>query len=398
MRIAWICHFTNNQVQSHLNIEKKINEFAPWITELIPQFENDPEMELYIISPHRNLKHNVKSFIKSGIHYYFFNSGIPFIGTKYPSFFRLDRWTNFYLNKKIFSRIIRAIKPDIIHLHGIENAYYSSAAIQFLDQYPLLASIQGFISLSPTVKSSSDIRYRRKIEEYLLTNVSHFGVMAEFMPELIRKNNPSAKIYYHQYPTKLPEAVQFDQQKKYDFVFFARITKQKGIEDFIYALSKYKSKFGTFTAAIIGGCNNKYKKSIIELINKFEIRDEVDFLGFLPTQTEVHNIVTSSRITVLPTYNDIIPGTIVESMFLKVPSISYNVGGLPDINKKAESVALVEKGDIDGLVKMMNILLTDKNYYSKLVNNGRHYIENNFLPSVIKMQLSEIYKNLLNKN
>ena len=43
------------------------------------------------------------------------------------------------------------------------------------------------------------------------------------------------------------------------------------------------------------------------------------------------------------------PGTIIESMLLGLPVISYNTGGIPDLNRNGENVILVEQGDKDKL-------------------------------------------------
>ena len=47
----------------------------------------------------------------------------------------------------------------------------------------------------------------------------------------------------------------------------------------------------------------------------------------------------NARICVLPTYHDILPGTILESMFMKLPVIAYDVTGLSELNDKGQSVS-----------------------------------------------------------
>jgi len=145
LRVAWICHFSNVEIQNRINPKKKINEFAPWITKGIEEVKKRDDIELFVVSPHRWIDKEV-NFTEDNIHYYFFNSGIPYYGRHWPGFFRLDLLTNFSVNKWKVKRIINRIKPDIIHLHGIENSYYSSTILQFINKYPILATVQGFIS------------------------------------------------------------------------------------------------------------------------------------------------------------------------------------------------------------------------------------------------------------
>ena len=59
----------------------------------------------------------------------------------------------------------------------------------------------------------------------------------------------------------------------------------------------------------------------------------LNLLGFLKSQQDIYEHAIHSRIYVLPTYHDIIPGTIIESMFMKLPGIAYAVGGIPELNE-----------------------------------------------------------------
>jgi glycosyltransferase involved in cell wall biosynthesis len=82
-------------------------------------------------------------------------------------------------------------------------------------------------------------------------------------------------------------------------------------------------------------------------------------MGFLPLE-KCHNYVSMSKICVLPTYHDIISGTILESMFLKVPVIAYSVGSIPELNEKNKTIITVPKGDIGGLSREMFKLLNSE--------------------------------------
>jgi hypothetical protein len=55
LKVAWICHFSNQEVQSISHPEYFVDEFAPWITNLARIFENDSGIELHILSPQTQL-------------------------------------------------------------------------------------------------------------------------------------------------------------------------------------------------------------------------------------------------------------------------------------------------------------------------------------------------------
>ncbi|MDZ4121265.1 MAG: hypothetical protein U1C33_02500, partial [Candidatus Cloacimonadaceae bacterium] len=92
-KIVWICHFTDNEIQSIIKPYIQMKESALWISMLLKVFENRDDIDLHIISPHQYIT-GVKSFTRRGIKFYFFNAFMPVIGRHWPNFFRWDLWTD----------------------------------------------------------------------------------------------------------------------------------------------------------------------------------------------------------------------------------------------------------------------------------------------------------------
>jgi len=352
IKVVWLCYFTNEFLQNILNPKKNVNEIAPWITNSIRLFEEDKEIELHVISQHEWIK-GVKSFKCKGITYHLYNAGIPFIGRHWPSFFRLDLFTDFFIVKFRIKKLIKQICPDIIHLRGAENEF-STVITQFYNKYPVFITIQGFVHKS--LEKSYSTKLRSKKELQILKMFKHFGYSNLTMCNDILNLNPNAILHWHDTPIEIPTLIEVE--KKYDIVFFARVCKTKGIEDLLKAVSILKKVKEDISLCIIGGGRiDDWKKKAFEL----NISENVYWAGFLLTQKDVHNLASSARISVLPTYQDMIPGTIIESMFLKIPVISYNVGSIHEINTSNEIVTLIDKFDINGLSKAIIKLLKDEN-------------------------------------
>ena len=87
------------------------------------------------------------------------------------------------------------------------------------------------------------------------------------------------------------------------------------------------------------------------------------------------------KISVLPTYNDMYPGTIIESMFLGIPVVSYNVDSNPEINDKYEAIRLVEVGNIESLAESIYTLLIDDSQRQHLEVMGKKRAYELFAPS-----------------
>ncbi len=266
----------------------------------------------------------------------------------------------------------------MINLIGAENAYYSSSVLG-IKKYPILVTIQGFVSLSGEVEPGETgiVKKRIDFEREILTRMKHFGIEATSIEKYIRKFNPTAKMYWFHFPFAKTR-VEITPQKEYDVVFFARITKMKGIEDAIKALSKAKKHKPDINMEVIGNADQTYMDSLRQLVNELDLTKNIEFKGFIPTQKEMHFEVIKARISILPTYNDTIPGTIAESMLLGLPVISYRTGGIPDINKGQENIILVEQGNIDGLSEEILKLLNNPEKLAAMGEKAKLYASAEF--------------------
>jgi glycosyltransferase involved in cell wall biosynthesis len=363
--IALICHFSNSEVQSIIKPWKRIPEMAPWIPPIASIFENYHSIELHIISPHEYIYGN-KSFQLRNVYYHFYNAQIPIWGRHWPVYLKFDYWSNFFLNKFKVKRFIKKINPDIIHLFGAENAYYSSTILQFANKYPIVITVQGFISKASGTQNNQ-VKKRIEIENEIIKKFVHYITNTETVGKEIVAINLYAKIYRMNLPIKFPQPI--NNTKIYDLVFFARVCKNKGIEDLLQAISIIKKEKPDINLCVIGGGKLEiWKEKAAEL----NISDNIYWAGFLPTQKDVHNKASTARISVLPTYHDIISGTIVESLFLKLPVVAYNVGSIHEVNEKEDIITLVHKFDIEGLAKSILKLLNDQEMQQELAEKGYH--------------------------
>lgn len=350
MKVVWICHFSNAEIQHIANPEIVTIEFAPWITQLAKLFENEINTELHIVAPNSHIT-GYKQFTLRNIHYHFFNPNIKIFGYSLLDLYNLNIRIEYFFNKIFIRHIINKINPAIIHLHGTENAFYSSSIFQFRKRFPILVTVQGFISHTSLTNYDLSIKKRIEVERKILITFKHFGYRTKTMGQDILNFNPNAILHWHSYP--LVELKPIETNKSYDIVFFARVCKDKGIDDLLEAVSIIKQKIPNVKLCVIGGSPPKYKT----MASQLGISENIYWTGFIPSQSDVHQLAASAKISVLPTYHDIISGTIIESMFLKLPVVAYSVGSIPEINDREEYVSLVQKGDVNTLAeKIMHLL------------------------------------------
>ena len=249
IKVVWLCHFANEEMKQYFGTPL-VNEFAPRIGKMLDLFRQNSEVEIHVVAPNVFTNTNIK-FTKNGISYNFYQI-VPsmFKGTflnKLYHFARLDYYSSFYWISRKVSIIIKELEPNIIHLHGAENPYYSAAILPIIHQYPVLTTIQGFIRNSTYL--NFDIRRRISIEEKILKYSKNIGIRASEMVRIVNELNANASLHFHNYPLDIPDVFKSnigDSNEVIDCIFFARIEKDKGIEDLLKAASILISQLFTY--------------------------------------------------------------------------------------------------------------------------------------------------------
>jgi glycosyltransferase involved in cell wall biosynthesis len=395
IKVVWLCHFANQGMKAYFNTPKP-DDFAPWIGHMLNIFKNNDLLDLHIVSPNVYTNKDC-SFNKDGITYHFYRHRMPLIPRKLYNYLGIDFLTNYRTVKKKTKNIIDSVQPDIIHLHGAENPYYSAGIPELLNRYPVITTIQGFIR--HTSGLNKNIKHKIDLEEKILKRCKHFGTRTEEMNKVILEINPEAKLHFHNYPLVIPTVIKnnIGEEEPIDCIFFARVSRNKGIEDLLYAISIVKNEYPDISVTVIGAASNSYFTFLNKLCNDLAIQNNVSFTGFLPLQKDIHEYALKAKMYVLPTYHDIIPGTIIESMFMKLPVIAYAVGGIPELNNDVQTVVLIEKNNINALAE--NIIELKKNIgIRKMLANEAYSLANKRFNNNVNIvsDLTTAYKSILN--
>ena len=220
----------------------------------------------------------------------------------------------------------------------------------------------------------------------------YFGCSGRMHRDLILNNNPNAIIFKYFFPIQKPTNI-VEKPKEYDFVFFAaNIIQKKGIEDAIEALSLVKKEKSNITLNVLGFCAPDYKNVLEEKILALGLSENVIFNDYLPLHEDVLQQVKKSRFALLPNKLDVISGTIIESILLDLPVVTYKTTGSPFLNKNGEAILLAEIGNIKTLASNMLKLLDIPELASKLKNNAKAFVEKEFDNTISAKRLVSNYK------
>ena len=131
--------------------------------------------------------------------------------------------------------------------------------------------------------------------------------------------------------------------------------KVKRVEDVIHVFKKVHEKIPSKLLMIGDGPERQHAE---EMCRHSDICDDVRFLG---KQEQMDEILSISDLFILPSQYESFGLSALEAMACRVPVISTNVGGLPEINVNGETGYLSDVGDIDDMAThALHILGDDK--------------------------------------
>ena len=115
------------------------------------------------------------------------------------------------------------------------------------------------------------------------------------------------------------------------------------------------------------------------LKEKVKSLDIGEHVTFFPFTSEPEYIFERIDMLVLSSlFKEGLPNVLLEAMSMKVPVISSEMAGVPEIVKNGETGYMVEPGNSLQLEKMIAKLWSDQAVYKKMRENGRKLMENRF--------------------
>jgi glycosyltransferase involved in cell wall biosynthesis len=113
---------------------------------------------------------------------------------------------------------------------------------------------------------------------------------------------------------------------------------------------------------------------LIAYAEELEIRDDVRFLG---TVEDVDAVIASAAFSVLPSFSEGLPLSVLESLALGRPVVASRVGGVPEILDHGGGV-MVPPGDAEALAAAMVDLVADPDRREELGREGRQVVRERF--------------------
>jgi len=318
------------------------------------------EYKVYISLPDGEFIHQLKEL------------GCEFINTSISR-----RGTNPITDLKLFinyRKIIKEVKPDVVLTYTIKPNVYGGMACK-MSGIPYIVNITGLGSavenggLLQRITLSLYKSALKKVNCVFFQNKEN----EEFFDEnkIISGNHrliPGSGVNLDYYPV-----LDYPSDTIVNFLFIARVMKEKGIEQYLDAAKYIKKKYPKTAFHILGFCEQDYEGKLREMQDKGIIK----YHGMQSDVREFHKL---SHCTIHPTYYpEGMSNVLLESAACGRPIITTNRSGCREIVDDGVNGYIVEQQNSQDLIgKIEQFLSLDYGAKKQIGILGRNKVEKEF--------------------
>lgn len=298
------------------------------------------------------------------------------------------------LEKRLLD-VAKEIKPDVLHAHSPSLNGIAAIKVGKKLNIPVVYEIRAFwedAAVDHGTTSEGSLRYKitRALETYVVKNAGHITTICEGLrKDLITRGINDSKI------TLIPNAVhpdtfKFDQSANSELIskleledktilgFIGSFYAYEGLDLVLNALAKIKEQITDVHLLLVGG--GPQEKNLKQQVKDLHLDDIVTFTGRVPHSEvqDYYNLVDilvyarhKMRLTDLVT-----PLKPLEAMAQGKIFIASDVGGHKELIEDGVTGTLFKADDIDSLIAAIEKLISNKDSWQKLKENGREFVEN----------------------
>lgn len=177
-----------------------------------------------------------------------------------------------------------------------------------------------------------------------------------------------------------------------DYVLcLGRFSPEKG---FIYVIEALQYLKDIPVKVAVTGDKEKCDKQLKETIDKYDLEEQVKFVGFL--QGEKLKRITSEALCIAAPaiWYENLPNVVLEAYSYGKPVIASNIGSLAEIVEDGKTGLLFEPKNPKQIAECIRKLYENLDYSAELGVNARRKCETDFSPEVHWMKFMEIYNGI----
>lgn len=292
---------------------------------------------------------------------------------------------------KEIEKILKSGEADVAHLHMSErgSVYRKIKIAKLCHKYgvPVIIHHHGadfFESIyAMNEKDKKELKSVLKtVEMNLVLNKSFYRNLKKLVPE--------AQItILHNAVRRLPRFAEAD--RKY-ITTMGRLGDRKGTFDLLKALKNLDKELDP--AIKFCFCGDGEIEKVRNIVEDDGLGNRVAYIGWISGEKKLE-LLSKTLIHVLPSYNEGLPMSILETMEMGIPNIASDIDGIPEVIKSGENGILIEAGDIKQLEDAIRTLANNPELCKSYGEKAMRTIKEEYSLDRHIEKLTKIYKEIV---
>ena len=295
-------------------------------------------------------------------------------------------------------KLIKKIKPDIIHLNSSKISILGSIASIF-SKSKIIYTAHGWVFNEPMPKwKKLFYKYSEKFTALFKNKiicVSEFDRQIAIKEKicspkkLITIHNGIKQINFLSKQEARQKLFKNNQDSKLIIGTIANLYKTKGLEYLIQSIKILTSNFQFPIITIIIG-EGKERKNLQNLINQLNLKNSIFLFGKINNASE---LLKAFDIYICSSIKEGLSYTLIEAMQAELPIVATNVGGNSELIENNKTGILIKPQNQQELTNAINYLIKNKALSNQLRVNAEQKAMNEFSLESMISKTKKIYKN-----
>lgn len=142
----------------------------------------------------------------------------------------------------------------------------------------------------------------------------------------------------------------------------------------IHVVKKLTYRYPNCKLLMVGQDKDGSLEICKRLAAEYNVSENIEFVGFLP-KADWTGRAKNYDIFINTTSADNMPVSVIEAMALGLPVVSTNVGGIPYLIEDGVNGFIVDKNDVDGMVKAVDVICENRDVGHLFAARARRIVE-----------------------
>lgn len=300
------------------------------------------------------------------------------------------------------ARRIRAVRPDILHVRGLQNeGFHGMVAGRLAGCRRIVLSVHGFIDDALYYPWWRKKIIRDILEPYTLraatavycacAHAAAKPVIARYARRNLGYIHNAVPLYKLEPPDPVLRAEFGFTSKDVIAICVTRISRDKGLLDLQKAMSLLHGRGVRAPKLLLVGSGRDF-----ELVSaKMQPLVQAGQVAMAGRRDDVRSLLAISDFFVLPTLHENLSNAILEAMSAGKAVLTTGVGGNPEVVLDGRTGVLVPPRTPETLADALQSLAADPTRRARMGEAGRERVEEHFSMSLLAKRLDAVYQEVL---